>query len=74
MATLYALVAELDVSLDELLFNDRRKPERAGGEEAAEGPSGQGSFGPILRGNQRKHIRLASGVIWERLTTRAEPT
>ena len=29
VSTLYAIAAELDVSLDELLFNDRRLPEPA---------------------------------------------
>ena len=29
VSTLYAIAAELDVSLDELLFNDRRPPEAA---------------------------------------------
>lgn len=60
VSTLYALVAELDVSLDELLFNDRR-------------PATEPSSGPIQRGDQRRRIRLASGVTWERLTTRPEP-
>ena len=31
VSTLYAIAAELDVSLDELLFNDRRPPETAAG-------------------------------------------
>src|SRR5258707_9587305 len=30
VSTLYAIAAELDVSLDELLFNDRRPPEIPG--------------------------------------------
>jgi transcriptional regulator with XRE-family HTH domain len=62
VSTLYALVAELDVSLDELLFNERR-----GSESVASGT------GPIQRGNERHRIRLASGVLWERLTTVSEP-
>jgi transcriptional regulator with XRE-family HTH domain len=61
VSTLYQLVAELDVSLDELLFEDRRGP--------AVAPAG----GPIQRANERHRIRLASGVIWERLTTVSEP-
>jgi transcriptional regulator with XRE-family HTH domain len=62
VSTLYQIVAELDVSLDELLFNDRR----AAGPAPASAP-------PVLRGKERKRIRLASGVIWERLTTTSEP-
>lgn len=64
VSTLYALVAELGVSLDEMLFNERR------GEHAV---SGVESGGPIQRANERQRIRLASGVIWERLTTHSEP-
>jgi transcriptional regulator with XRE-family HTH domain len=67
VSTLYALVAELDISLDELLFNDRRQA------EPATTPAAAVSRGPIQRAGQRKHIRLASGVIWERLTTLSEP-
>lgn len=75
VSTLYAIVAELDVSLDELLFNDRRHPERPVAEASvpAEASAEDGPSGPTQRGNQRKHIRLASGVNWERLTTRSEP-
>ena len=63
VSTLYAIVAELDISLDELLFNDRRTSDRP------DEPSQR----PIQRGLERKRIRLASGVTWERLTTRSEP-
>lgn len=70
VSTLYAIVAELDISLDELLFNDRRLPERpAAGAEA----DGERTAGPVQRTASRKSIRLASGVTWERLTTRSEP-
>lgn len=102
VSTLYAIVAELDISLDELLFNERR-PAAAGTGPGAEGGSGAldaaGSDGagaatgesdgvrrpeppdvtgrsaatPVQRAAMRKHIRLASGVIWERLTTLSEP-
>jgi transcriptional regulator with XRE-family HTH domain len=64
VSTLYQLVAELDVSLDELLFEDRRP-----GSAADAAPVS----GPLLRGKERQRIRLASGVIWERLTTVSEP-
>ncbi len=67
VSTLYQIVAELDVSLDELLFNDRRGAETSGADEALT------VGGPVLSGKERKRIRLASGVIWERLTTVSEP-
>ena len=102
VSTLYAIVAELDISLDELLFNERRPAETmedgqaaappgipagsgvdAGGDDAAPGrsPGNKGAQGgdagatraPVQRAGTRKHIRLASGVIWERLTTVSEP-
>lgn len=65
VSTLYALVGELDLSLDELLFTDRRAPDRS--------EAGAASVGPIQRGTDRQRIRLASGVLWERLTTTSEP-
>ena len=64
VSTLYAMVAELDVSLDDLLFSERRL-----GGPAVPMPGA----GPIQRGSERQQIRLASGVLWERLTTVAEP-
>jgi transcriptional regulator with XRE-family HTH domain len=72
VSTLYAIVAELDISLDELLFD--RRPERpAAGDAVADASASARPSGPIQRANQRERIRLASGVIWERLTTRSEP-
>jgi transcriptional regulator with XRE-family HTH domain len=62
VATLYSIVQALDVSLDELLFNERRAT-------ATDPPPG----GPIQRATERHRIRLASGVLWERLTTVSEP-
>jgi DNA-binding XRE family transcriptional regulator/quercetin dioxygenase-like cupin family protein len=81
VSTLYQIVAELDVSLDELLFEDRRLPDSAA---SADGSSGAGAAsgaasvsvpaaGPVLHSKERQRIRLASGVIWERLTTVSEP-
>jgi transcriptional regulator with XRE-family HTH domain len=65
VSTLYQIVAELDVSLDELLFEDRRPTESSGQAPPVSGP--------VLRAKERQRIRLASGVIWERLTTVSEP-
>ncbi len=62
VSTLYSIVQALDVSLDELLFNERRSASRV-----------TAGADPIQRGNERQRIRLASGVLWERLTTVSEP-
>jgi transcriptional regulator with XRE-family HTH domain len=85
VSTLYSLVGELDVSLDELLFTERRPTDVADPGAAPEGEAGgldgteartpaEGpAAGPVQRAATRQHIRLASGVIWERLTTVSEP-
>ena len=78
VSTLYAIAAELDVSLDELLFNDRRLPEPATTAPVPAGASAtaigtMASAPPVQRAASRHHIRLASGVLWERLTTLSEP-
>jgi transcriptional regulator with XRE-family HTH domain len=77
VSTLYAIATELDVSLDELLFNDRRAAEPAEpaapvrAEVATGGTMTQAP--PVQRADSRHSIRLASGVNWERLTTASEP-
>ena len=61
VGTLYSISNELGLSLDDL-FRD--------GESAARG-RGQATVaaaGPVQRHNDRKAIRLAAGVRWERLT------
>jgi mannose-6-phosphate isomerase-like protein (cupin superfamily)/DNA-binding XRE family transcriptional regulator len=82
VSTLYAIAGELDVSLDELLFNDRRPPDpvddgpgtataRAGVGGAVPAPTVMSD--PVQRAGTRQRIRLASGVQWDRLTTTSEP-
>jgi transcriptional regulator with XRE-family HTH domain len=85
VSTLYAIASELDISLDELLFNGRTPSGRALAaasepepEPEPEPSPGRLSFsapfaGPVQRADNRKHIRLASGVTWERLTTASDP-
>jgi transcriptional regulator with XRE-family HTH domain len=76
VSTLYAIAAELDVSLDELLFNDRRSPEPSPSSPAREETAATGTMTaapPVQRASNRHQIRLASGVLWERLTTLSEP-
>jgi transcriptional regulator with XRE-family HTH domain len=81
VSTLYAIASELEVSLDELLFNDVER----GGRTAADAPlsvvppeltvrpSEPAGGPPVQRADERKVIRLASGVVWERLTTESVP-
>ena len=71
VSTLYAIAAELGVSLDELLFAGRSdigpgRGRRGGGRDPELPP-------PVQRAGDRKRIRLASGVVWDRLTTSSEP-
>jgi transcriptional regulator with XRE-family HTH domain len=89
VSTLYALVAELDVSLDELLFNDEWPSDGSGAVEpdapdspeastrsADDGRAAPAAYvrhEPVQPAATRHRIRLASGVIWERLTTTSEP-
>jgi transcriptional regulator with XRE-family HTH domain len=74
VSTLYAICTELGISLDELLFTDA---DPALSERAPAVP--QGAFeillpsAPVQRAQDRKAIRLASGVVWERLTTESIP-
>ena len=80
VGTLYAIVNELGLSLDELLLGSsgkrRRTPSAAGDGrrlapalelERIEVPS-SGPFDPVVRRGAGKTIQLASGVQWERLT------
>jgi len=67
--TLYAVAGELDLSIDDLLFPNGRG-EAAGDER---GTRAEVDAGPVQRATTRKRIRLASGVVWERLTTRSDP-
>ena len=67
VSTLYAIANELDVSLDELLFNDAARG------STTPRPTAATTAGPVQRANDRHVIRLASGVVWERLTTESVP-
>ena len=69
VSTLYAIATELDVSLDELLFGDRRPASPI----PPSGTPGGSTDQKLQRAENRKSIRLASGVVWERLTPLSEP-
>jgi transcriptional regulator with XRE-family HTH domain len=67
--TLYAIATELGLSLDELFLESRAQP------PAGEAHPDAGTHElvlpevPVQRAGTRQAIRLASGVVWERLTT-----
>jgi transcriptional regulator with XRE-family HTH domain len=67
--TLYTMARELEVSLDELLFVDARPSPHVSTAELGPITPSQ----PVQRAGDRKSIRLASGVTWERLTTESIP-
>jgi quercetin dioxygenase-like cupin family protein len=62
VATLYALVSRLSVSLDELLSGGTAVPR-----------SEPGSASPIVTASDRAVLVMESGVTWERLTAGADP-
>jgi transcriptional regulator with XRE-family HTH domain len=74
--TLYAIVTELGVSLDELFAAPAaagssaavRSPARASGAAAGTAPNGR-----VQRAHDRRAIELESGVRWERLTAWNDP-
>jgi transcriptional regulator with XRE-family HTH domain len=67
VATLYAIVSALGISLDEL-FAD---PEPSNGDRPQTAAQ-RLETGMVLRGERRPSISLASGVHWERLTPTAD--
>jgi transcriptional regulator with XRE-family HTH domain len=79
VSTLYAIATELDVSLDEVLFNDRRPasarptPSKAAKESDSAAASEDTGAQLLQPKATRKKIRLASGVTWERLTKLSDP-
>jgi transcriptional regulator with XRE-family HTH domain len=68
VATLYAIVSALGISLDEL-FAD---PEPDSGDRPPS-VAQRVEAGMVLRADRRPSISLASGVHWERLTPTADP-
>jgi transcriptional regulator with XRE-family HTH domain len=80
--TLYAIVSELGISLDELFANRATvgDGQPAGAAEATESPAAPsadaGSSPPapvIQRADARARLELDSGVTWERLTAAQDP-
>ena len=72
--TLYAIVSELGVSMDEVFGQGEPERPTAPSEIAdrVETLFSGGSEGPVQRAGSRRVIDLEAGVSWERLTTRNE--
>jgi len=68
VGTLYAIVTELDLSLDKLLRGD----ENAGRDDESGSIGPNGRVSPLVHPDKRKVIDLASGVRWEQLTAETE--
>src|SRR3954454_21133065 len=70
VATLWAIVTELGMSLDDLF----RHTGDGGPGPDGDGPSPGGGAGvPVVPAQAREAIQLATGVRWERLTADADP-
>ena len=69
VGTLYAIVSELEMSLDELFGSQRTA---AAASRAADAGGEEAGATLVLRRDTRKGIDLESGVRWERLTPTAE--
>src|SRR5690606_26494682 len=70
VSTLWSIASELDLTIDEL-FN---ASERSTAPPPPTGAKAHGSEGPVQRRHDRKRIRLAGGVVWERLTAQPDET
>ena len=66
VGTLYAISNELELTFDDL-FSSNEQSDVVAGQDAVVAPA-QRATGPVQRGHDRKRIRLAGGVQWERLT------
>lgn len=83
VGTLYSIVTELGMSLDELFAGDVSDPKRSPEEPASRTPTRRRATTPgreeaddtgrVQRAASRRAIDLESGVRWERLTSRADP-
>ena len=69
VSTLWLLTTELGLTIDELFNSSERASPTAG---TAPSPEVQAPRSPVLRRQTRKRIRLAGGVIWERLTAQPD--
>jgi len=83
--TLFAIVSELELSVNEIVFEPREASRASSGKpesRAVDGPAARDRpsvseapeppDSPVQRGTSRTSISLESGVTWERLTAQAD--
>ena len=71
VATLWAIVTELGMSLDDLFADERgAAPQAAAPDAPAEAPA---ASLPVVTPASREALQLATGVRWERMTADADP-
>jgi len=71
VSTLSAIASELDLSVNEILFDSGGPGTRRRASISAAGDTGAGE--PVQRADARRSIHLETGVTWERLTAHADP-
>jgi len=69
VGTLYSIVTELGVSLDQVIRGEHYAPDGNGGSAADSGPAARS---PVAHPGERPAIDLDSGVRWEELTADQE--
>ena len=69
VSTLYAIVTELGVSLDDVFQVHRHERAAIAAAAGAEAAAPENGVGPVVRPSERHVIELDSGVTWERLTS-----
>lgn len=70
VGTLWSMATELGLIMDEL-FRGTRQSSATNGQDHETGAA-EGNRSPVQRRHNRKRIRLAGGVEWERLTAQAD--
>jgi transcriptional regulator with XRE-family HTH domain len=69
VGTLWSMTTELGLAMDELFNSNGQRLRPPETEIATLAEPGRG---PVQRGHDRKRIRLAGGVVWERLTAQPD--
>jgi transcriptional regulator with XRE-family HTH domain len=72
VGTLWSMTTELGLVMDELFSNAEQSASSATSGDIPETPISDNAKNPVQRRQNRKRIRLAGGVEWERLTAQAD--